>query len=204
MLDTHSDTTSRILDEDFDMGPEAKDGHMDLPRIARGGLDAQVYAIYVSSKYFGDERSMFCGGAGANEQASDPSPNGSSRRALDMIDGLFRTVAANPDRMTFVHDVAGLRRAHRLGIHAAMMGIEGGHAIEGDLGLLRLFHRLGVRYMTLTHSNHNHFADSSGETPPLWNGLNMLGVKVVEEMNRIGMLVDVSPSQTRRSSMSWL
>src|SRR5262249_57142077 len=78
--------------------------------------------------------------------------------------------------------------AHR---HAALMGIEGGHAIEGDLGLLRLFARLGVRYMTLTHTNHNEFADSCAEATPRWGGLNTLGGKVVKEMNRLGVMVHV-------------
>jgi membrane dipeptidase len=82
--------------------------------------------------------------------------------------------------------------AVQAGRHAALMGIEGGHAIEGDLGLLRLFHQLGVRYMTLTHTNHNEFADSCAPAAKRWGGLNRLGAKVVAEMNRLGVIVDVS------------
>ncbi len=186
VVDTHSDTTSRILDERFDVGPRAKDGHMDLPRIAEGGLDVQFYSIYVASRYFGDEDFR----SDAAIRASKP--NGSAARALAMIDGFLRMVAQHEDRITFCTSVADIERAVGAGRHAALMGIEGGHAIEGDLALLRVFHQLGVRYMTLTHNNHNHFADCSGEPAPKWGGLNRLGVKVVLEMNRLGMLVDLS------------
>jgi membrane dipeptidase len=186
VLDTHSDTTSRILDEGFDMGRRAVDGHMDLPRIAEAGLDAQFYAIYVAAEYYGSEDFK----SKATQRAS--LANGSARRAWAMIDGVMRTIAANPDKMVFCASVAELRAAVAKRQHAALMGIEGGHAIEGDLQLLRAFHRAGVRYMTLTHSNHNEYADSCGEATPKWGGLNRLGVKVVEEMNRLGMMVDIS------------
>jgi membrane dipeptidase len=196
VVDTHSDTTSRILDEGFDMGPRAVDGHMDLPRIAEGGLDAAFYAIYVSARYFGDEGPLFeprPKGDDAWPRPREPGTvNGSARRAFDMIDGLVRTVDRHRDRMTMCTSTAELRAAVAAGSHAALMGIEGGHAIEGDLGLLRLFHRLGVRYMTLTHTNHNEYADSCAPAEPRWGGLNRLGVKVVREMNRLGMMVDVS------------
>lgn len=186
VVDTHSDTTTRILDEDFDMGTRADSGHMDLPRIFESGLDVQIYSIYVAASYYGAEDMS---GRKALEESR---ANASARRALDMIDGFYRTVERNPDRMRACMTTADIHAALRDGRHAALMGIEGGHAIEGDLGLLRQFARLGVRYMTLTHSNHNEFADSSGEASPRWGGLNRLGVKVVEEMNRLGMMVDVS------------
>ncbi|HLQ36217.1 MAG TPA: dipeptidase [Planctomycetota bacterium] len=186
VVDTHTDTTTRILDEDFDIGPRSTTGHMDLPRIAEGGLDAAFYSIYVAASYYGDEQGLFGGKHGDNKA------NGSARRALDMIDGFYRTVARYPDRMVACCSVDDVRAAVRAGKHAALMGIEGGHAIEGDLGLLRLFQRLGVRYMTLTHTNHNEFADSCAEAEPRWGGLNQLGRKVVLEMNRLGVMVDVS------------
>ncbi len=186
VVDTHSDTTSRILDEGFDMRPRAIDGHMDLPRIAQGGLDAEFYAIYVSGQYYGKEDFA------SKDTQRTSLANGSARRAFDMIDGVMCTVAANKDRMMFCGSVADLRIAAEKQLHAALMGIEGGHAIEGDLRLLREFYRAGVRYMTLTHSNHNEYADSSGEAEPKWGGLNRLGEKVVKEMNRLGMMVDVS------------
>jgi len=186
VVDTHSDTTSRILDEGFDMRPRARDGHMDLPRIAEAGLDAEFYAIYVAAKYYGREDFA------STETQKASLANGSAHRAFAMIDCLMQTIAANADRMSFCQSVADVRGAVAHGMHAALMGIEGGHAIEGDLRLLREFYRAGVRYMTLTHTNHNEFADSCAEAEPKWGGLNRLGEKVVEEMNRIGMMVDVS------------
>jgi membrane dipeptidase len=197
VVDTHCDTTSRILDENFDMRPRQSTGHMDLPRIKDGGLDAAFYSIYVAARFHGDEAALFANPP-SNVNADWPRPqtvgaaNGSARRALDMIDGFYRTVERNRDLMTACFSVDEIRAASKAGVHAALMGIEGGHAIEGDLGLLRLFQRLGVRYMTLTHTNHNEFADSCAEAQPRWGGLNTLGVKVVREMNRLGMLVDVS------------
>ncbi|MDO8349164.1 MAG: dipeptidase [Planctomycetota bacterium] len=197
VVDTHVDTTSRVLDAGFDMGLRAADGHVDLPRAAEGGLDAVFYSIYVDSRFHGDERALF---SNAPPSVNDDWPrpddpgvtNGSARRALMMIDGLFRTVERHGTRMAFCTSVDELHAAVKAGKHAALMGIEGGHAIEGDLGLLRLFARLGVRYMTLTHTNHNQFADSCAPVEPRWGGLNRLGGKVVAEMNRLGMMVDVS------------
>jgi membrane dipeptidase len=197
VIDTHIDTTSRILDQGFDMGTRAADGHVDLPRAADGGLDAVFYSIYVDSRFHGDEHALF---ANAPSSINDDWPrpaaigaaNGSARRALDMIDGLVRTVDRHADRMVLCMSTAALTGAVGAGRHAALMGIEGGHAIEGDLGLLRQFHRLGVRYMTLTHTNHNEFADSCAPAEPRWGGLNTLGEKVVREMNRLGIMVDVS------------
>jgi membrane dipeptidase len=176
VVDTHSDTTSNILDDGFDMGARSKTGHMDLPRIASGGLDVQFYSIYVSRSWAGNE---------------PEEPDLSARRALRMTDGFWRQVAKHSDRMEAALTVADIRRIVAAKKHAALMGIEGGHAIEGDLALLRMFHRLGIRYMTLTHTNTNQFADSCADQAK-WNGLNELGVQVVHEMNRLGMLVDVS------------
>lgn len=197
LVDTHIDTTSRVLDFDFDMGQRAADGHVDLPRAHDGGLDAVFYSIYVDSRFFGDEAPLFAGPSvdiNADWPRPEPAgtPNGSARRALAMIDGLVRTVDRHPQRMSLCTTADELLAAVRTGRHAALMGIEGGHAIEGELSLLRLFHRLGVRYMTLTHTNHNEFADSCAPAEPRWGGLNRLGAKVVAEMNRLGMIVDVS------------
>jgi membrane dipeptidase len=178
VVDTHSDTTTRMLDEKFDVGEQAKDGHMDLPRVKEGGLDAQFFSIYVDKKYVKE--------------------GGSARRALDMIDALYRQVAIHSDRMEMAYTVDDVRRITKQGKLAALMGIEGGHAIENSLGALRMFYRLGVRYMTLTHTNTNDWADSAGTidddpaTLQRWHGLNDLGREVVGEMNRLGMLVDIS------------
>lgn len=195
VVDTHTDTTSRILDEGFDMGPRSKDGHMDLPRIRDGGLDVAFYSIYVASRFYGDEARLFDKKAGDDDwpRPQDAgTPNGSARRAMQMIDGLVRTADRYPDRMTVCTSTEEIRATVNANKHAACMGIEGGHAIEGRLDLLRMFHRLGVRYMTLTHTNHNEYADSCADAVPRWGGLNTLGHKVVKEMNRLGMMVDVS------------
>jgi membrane dipeptidase len=197
VIDTHVDTTSRILDRGFDVGPRANDGHFDLVRAQEGGLDAVFHSIYVDARFAGDERALFAT-APQDINADWPRPgdpgaaNGSARRALMMIDGIVQQAQRHPTRMTMCATADELVTAVQAGKHAALMGIEGGHAIEGDLGLLRLFHQLGVRYMTLTHTNHNEYADSCAPAEPRWGGLNRLGVKVVTEMNRLGMVVDVS------------
>ena len=178
VVDTHSDTTTRMLDEGFDIGARAKDGHMDIPRMKEGGLDAQFFAIYVDPEYV--------------------AKGGSARRALDMIDVVYEQVARHSESMEMAYSVDDVRRIAAKGKIAALMGIEGGHAIEDSLHALRSFYRLGVRYMTLTHTNTNNWADSSGSfvnpggDKKRWDGLNDLGREVVREMNRIGMLVDVS------------
>jgi membrane dipeptidase len=197
VIDTHVDTTTRILDRGFDVGPRAADGHFDLVRAQEGGLDAVFHSIYVDARFAGDESALFAR-APQDTDADWPRPaaagaaNGSARRALMMIDGIVQQAQRHPTRMAMCTTADELVAAVQSGKHAALMGIEGGHAIEGDLGLLRLFHQLGVRYMTLTHTNHNEYADSCAPAEPRWGGLNRLGVKVVAEMNRLGMVVDVS------------
>lgn len=178
VVDTHNDVTSRIVDDDFDMGARSKDGHTDIPRMKEGGLDAEFFAIYVDKSF--------------------AQKGGSARRALDMIDIVYEQVARHPESLEMAFTVADIRRITKKGKIAALMGIEGGHAIEDSLFALREFYRLGVRYMTLTHTNTNNWADSSGsfgaKVPDVkrWGGLNDFGREVVREMNRIGMMVDLS------------
>jgi membrane dipeptidase len=171
VVDTHSDVTSRILDNGFDMGARASDGHMDIPRMKEGGIDAEFFAIYVAAKYAKD--------------------GGAARRALDMIDGVYRQIERHPESLELATSVEEIRRISKADKIAALMGIEGGHAIEDSLGALRMFYKLGVRYMTLTHTNTNNWADSSGDEPK-HHGLTDFGRAVVHEMNRLGMLVDIS------------
>ena len=116
-IDTHNDVTSRILDENFDMGARAKDGHTDIPRMKEGGLDAEFFAIYVDKKYV--------------------SEGGSARRALDMIDIVYEQVARHPESLEMAYTVADVRRITKKGKIAALMGIEGGHANEVSLFTLR-------------------------------------------------------------------
>jgi len=177
VVDTHADTPQRFLDENFDIGStDPKDnGHISLDKARAGNLGAEFFSIWV-----------------------DPETNQGhfARHTLDLIDSVYEQAARHPDRMMMAFSVEDIERAHKQKKLAALMGIEGGHSIENDIHLLRDFYRLGVRYMTLSWSNTNEWADSSGDIddPKIehHNGLTDFGKQVVLEMNRLGMMVDVS------------
>jgi membrane dipeptidase len=174
VIDTHSDTTPWFQDPEWRFDEEHQDGHVDLPRIERGGLDAQFWSIYLG-RTEGEGLAI--------------------RGALERIDAVYEMAARYPERTEIVTTTAGLRSAVARGKLASLMGLEGGHLIEESLPALRSFYRLGVRYMTLTHSFHIGWADSSGTREPLeplHGGLTDFGREVVLEMNRLGMMVDVS------------
>ncbi len=172
IVDGHNDIPTIMVDDDYDIAtPSAGKYHTDLARMKQGGMTGEFFSIYVDGKY-------------AKE-------GGSARRAMDLIDVVYRAAERYPNQLMMATSVADIRRAKRDGKIAALMGIEGGHAIENSLSALRDFYRLGVRYMTLTHNNTNDWADSSRDKP-LHNGLTDFGKEVVREMNRLGMLVDVS------------
>src|SRR5260370_36443885 len=179
LIDTHNDVTSRTV-EGFDIGPRNtsdKPTHTDLVRMREGGIGAQFFAVYVAPGYV--------------------EGNHSANRTLQMIDTVRHDIIAKyPNDFVFATTVAEIEAAHKRGKIAALMGIEGGHAIEDSLRLLRDYHALGIRYMTLTHSNTNNWADSSGdvtrENVKHHNGLTDFGKDVVREMNRLGMMVDIS------------
>lgn len=172
VVDTHNDITSMMIDDGYDLGTSSVGKyHTDLARMKEGGLTAEFFSVYVDRKY-------------ATE-------GGSARRALDQIDLVYRAAERYPDRMMMATSVADIRRAKKEGKVAALMGIEGGHAIENSLMALRDFYRLGVRYMTLTHNNTNDWADACCDKAQN-NGLSDYGREVVREMNRLGMLVDIS------------
>ena len=175
LIDTHDDITSKTVDG-YDIAMPNRMGQTDLPRM-KGFLGAEFFAVYVGANYVKD--------------------NGSAHRALDMIDTVRTDVIAkHPEEFVFATTAEDIERAHRDHKIAALMGIEGGHAIEDDLRTLRDFYALGVRYMTLTHFNTNHWADSQGDvddaTVAHHNGLTPFGEDVVREMNRLGMMVDIS------------
>ena len=181
VVDTHVDAPYRLEKKWTDVGERGATPHFDIPRALEGGLTAPFLAIYVP--------------------ASFAEAGGAAREALDLIDLVQRVVQAHPKDLTAAGSVADIRQAKRDRKIAVLMGIEGGHAIEDSLGALREFYRLGVRYMTLTHTNTNHWADSSGKfylpdfNPAdfqVHHGLSDFGRAVVREMNRIGMMVDVS------------
>ena len=176
VVDTHADTTQRFLDGDFDIGSNDPNdmGHVSLDKAKAGNLGAEFFSIWVEPRFKG----QFV------------------QHTLDLIDSVYQQADRHPDRMQMAFSVADIERAHREHKLAALMGIEGGHVIEDDLRLLREYHRLGVRYMTLTWSNTNGWADSSGDindsTVQHHNGLTDFGRQVVLEMNRLGMMVDIS------------
>lgn len=171
VVDLHIDTPQRMLDQGFDLGPRDARGHVDLPRMKEGGLDAAFFSIYVDMDRYPGEAA--------------------TRRALRLIDSVYTQVERHPDQLLMAVSAADIRRAHRDGRIAVLMGMEGGTPIADDLGLLRDFYRLGVRYMTLTHGRNNNWVDSSTDQPR-HNGLTEFGKDVVREMNRLGMLVDIS------------
>lgn len=177
VIDTHADTPQRFLDEGFDIGSTDPNdiGHLSLDKIKRGNLGAEFFSIWVDP--------------GTNEGHF-------AKHTFDLIDSVYEQAARHPDRMMMAFSVADIERAHKEHKLAACMGIEGGHSIENDIHLLRDYYRLGVRYMTLSWSNTNEWADSSGDIddPKIQhhNGLTDFGKQVVLEMNRLGMMVDIS------------
>ena len=187
VIDTHNDITSPLIDDGFDLGmrgddPNAKiKTHTDLARMKAGGLGAEFFAVYVGKEF-------------VNKKPAEG--GGAARRALDVIDVVLEQVRRHPQSLESASTAADIRRIVASGKIAALMGIEGGHAIEDSLRTLRMFYKLGVRYMTLTHTNSNDWADSEGDinNPSVnhHNGLTDFGREVVREMNRIGMMVDIS------------
>src|SRR3984893_2169061 len=170
VVDTHDDTTQRFLDGDFDLGARSSAGSIDIPRMKEGGLDAIFFSIWMPSKVTGPE---------------------AVRRALDQIDAVREQVRKHPRELALATTEAEVRAAHKKGQIAALMGVEGGHMIDSNLAVLRSYAALGVRYMTLTHSGNDEWADSSTDTA-VHNGLTDFGKDVVREMNRLGVMVDIS------------
>jgi membrane dipeptidase len=176
LIDTHNDVPSRTV-EGFDIGSRTGTGHTDIARLKEGGVGAQFFAVYVAASYVTGNRS--------------------ANRTLQMIDTVRHDIIDRyPNDFMLATSARDLEEAHRRGKIAALMGIEGGHAIEDNLRLLRDYYDLGIRYMTLTHSNTNNWADSSGDVndPNIkhHNGLTEFGKDIIGEMNRLGMMVDIS------------
>jgi membrane dipeptidase len=176
VIDTHADTPQRFADENFDLSDPLDGGNFNLESARKGNLGAEFFSIWV-----------------------DPGPNKGqfARRTLVLIDAVKKQAAKHSDKVMFVTTPEGIELAHREHKLAVLMGIEGGHSIEDSLALLRQFYSLGVRYMTLTWSNSNGWADSSGDindtsVTHTKEGLSEFGKDVVYEMNRLGMMVDIS------------
>jgi membrane dipeptidase len=172
VIDTHNDVTTPMTNDDYDLsGDPPVPYRTSIERMKQGGLSAEFFSLYIKPWYVAH--------------------GGAARRTLDMIDSVYRAIERHPNDLMLATSVADIRRAKKEKKIAALMGIEGGHAIENSLPALREFYRLGVRYITLTWNNTNDWADAArGEKKH--NGLSEFGKEVVREMNRLGMLVDVS------------
>ena len=176
VIDTHADTTQRLVDENYDLAEPLKGGNLNFESAEKGNLGAEFFSIWVEPELY---KGHF------------------ARRTLELIDAVYQQAAKHPDRMQMAFSPAEIEAAHREHKLAALMGIEGGHSIDDSLGLLRDYYRLGVRYMTLTWSNSLDWANSSGDegkagVPHNPDGLTDFGKQVVLEMNRLGMMVDIS------------
>ena len=176
VIDTHADTPQRFVDERWNFTDPLNGGMLNYDSAKKGNLDAQFFSLWVDPNQY--------------------PANASARRTLDLIDGTLEQVRNAPDRLQLCTSADDILAAHMQGKFAVLMGIEGGHSIEDSLALLRIYFHLGVRYMSLTWSNTNNWADSSGDIddPNVQhhNGLTPFGKQVVAEMNRLGIMVDVS------------
>src|ERR1700733_4027579 len=170
VLDTHDDTTQRFFTKDYDLGKQNPDGHVDIPRMREGGMNAIFFSIWIDGRIMGPP---------------------AVQKALDQIDAVHENVNKYSKDFAFCRTAEEVRRAHAQGKIAALMGVEGGHMIGNDIRVVRIFADLGVRYMTLSHFYNDEWADSSTDKPA-HNGLTDFGKDIVREMNRQGVLVDIS------------
>src|SRR6476469_4019619 len=171
VIDTHADTTQRLIfDPKFNIAERHGDGNIDIPRMRDGGMAALFFSIWVPSDVTGPI---------------------AVKRAFDQIDAVREAVRQHPNDLMLATTAADIRKAAAEKKIAALMGVDGGHMIDDDMRQLRNFAALGVRYMTLTHFKNNNWADSSTDKPQ-HNGLTAFGKDVVREMNRLGMMVDIS------------
>lgn len=169
-VDSHIDTLQRVINGHEDISRPTGRGHVDLPRLKQSGMVAPYFALWVPTFYKGSE---------------------AVRRTLQLRDAMQSVLDAHPDQIELATTAADVERIARSGRIAAVLTIEGGHQIADDLAVLRVYHRLGIRSMTLTHFRNNDWADSSTDRP-VHDGLTDFGRQVVREMNRLGMIVDIS------------
>ena len=176
VIDTHADTPQRFVDEHWDFTDPLNGGMLNYDSARKGNLAAQFFSIWVDPGQYPAHQA--------------------AHRTLTLIDGTLEQVRRHPDKLQLCLSSDDILAAHQAGKFGVLMGIEGGHSIEDSLALLRDYYRLGVRYMTLTWSNTNAWADSSGDiddpTVAHHDGLTPFGKQVVAEMNRLGMMVDIS------------
>ena len=169
VLDSHCDTPSRMIDG-LDIGVDNKYGHVDIPKLASGGVDASFFALYTPA---------------------DLSPDSALSKALEMLASIFDALVMYSGKIALALSPDDIVTNKAKGLISILIGMENGAPIKKSLSLLRLFHWMGVRYMTLTHNGDNEIADSAMEGKR-WGGLSPFGREVVEEMNHLGMIVDVA------------
>jgi membrane dipeptidase len=170
VLDTHDDTTQRFFSKTFDISKRNSDGSIDIPRMREGGMNAIFFSVWIDGRTMGPP---------------------AVQKALDQIDAVHEVVRKNSKDLVFCTTADEVRRAHKDGKIAALIGVEGGHMIGNDIRIVRIFGDLGVRYMTLSHFYNDEWADSSTDKPA-HNGLTDYGKDIVREMNRQGIMVDIS------------
>jgi membrane dipeptidase len=170
VFDTHVDTPQRLFFDQFDLERRDFEGCVDIPRLREGGVGAIFFALWVPVEIKG---------------------SAATRRARDLLDSTLKQIEMHSRELVLATSSRDVRTAREKNKIAVLLGIEGGHAIDDDLDILRDFQARGVRYMTLTHNAATEWADSSNDAPR-HNGLTDFGKGVIREMNRLGMLVDVS------------
>ena len=173
-IDMHADTAQRLVDEDVDLNKLLADGHLDAVRAREGGLDAQFFSIWVEPQLFGS------GGVGA------------MKRADIQIEAVRNLAATHPETWEVATTAADVRRVAASGKIAALMGLEGGYAIDERVENVKRYYDMGVRYMSPAWSVSTSWAGSSGDAAGETRGLNEFGKQVIGEMNRLGMMIDVS------------
>ncbi|MBC7791697.1 MAG: membrane dipeptidase [Anaerolineae bacterium] len=181
VVDAHNDMPSKMADDGYNAdvrhrpGFGKQEGHTDLPRLMESGITGQFFSAFVDAPY------------------ALTSPDSSLERALQLADTIHAFAARHPDKLIFATTAADVRRAKESGKVAVLIGVEGGHAIENSLENLRELHRRGVRYMTLTWNNGNQWSGAAwGVNGTSTGGLTAFGRDVIREMNRLGILVDIS------------
>ena len=170
VFDGHCDTVLRIMNDKKSLEKKSITGQLDIPRMKEGGVNVQFFAVFIEAIY---------------------KPHRSLKRTLQLIDCIYREVEKNQNDISLVINSRQIKEITDGGKIAAILSIEGGEALEGDLGVLRMLYRLGVRLMTLTWNQRNQIADGVGESRT-GSGLTEFGLQVIDEMNKLGMLIDVS------------
>ena len=170
IFDGHCDTILEVMNHKRSLEKKSTTGHLDIPRMKEGGVDVQFFAIFIEDIY---------------------KPERSLKRTLQLIDCFYKEIEKNQDDISLVTNYNQIEEVNRAGKIAAILSIEGGEALEGDLGALRVLYKLGVRLLTLTWNQRNQIADGIWESRT-GSGLTEFGIKVIDEMNDLGMLIDVS------------